>query len=408
MKELSLKSLLTFRNFIIVCCFTSAVSAVLGGAIVYAVIVIYSVFHVLFITRGDKRNNPLCIFIYVVAALSVVANYFEIEPIFRVEERIVMLLLVMLAYAPMINNRQIFIFRKQVFIFFSIGLLFMAIASAVLALKGYGYTGIYLIGLSNWPNSLGYAFGISIIVLLSCLKFVNKYIKIIFVLIIILCIYMIPKTVLRTALYSVPILLFLYTYFNTVSIKTWLRSLVSVIIIVFCFLSLIKLDMSIINMKNEIAVESGMSSRDKIFEARIKEFYESPILGVGTFRCLMKYQRVNSNGNVEGGNSFLMFLSMNGIIGFVVLVVFYVTSLFSFIKYVYIKRKRGLSTFEQFLCLVLVFNFIYMQQAGALLNPGFYITGFNWLSLSMAYMYPQYNKYIVYDRTKKNTTNTVY
>ena len=51
-----------------------------------------------------------------------------------------------------------------------------------------------------------------------------------------------------------------------------------------------------------------------------------------------------------------------------------------------------LSTFEQNISLVLVFNFIYMLQAGALLNPGFYLTGFNWLSLSIAYMHPRYCK----------------
>ena len=119
-----------------------------------------------------------------------------------------------------------------------------------------------------------------------------------------------------------------------------------------------------------------------MFEARFKEFKSSPIIGVGTFRCLTQYQKVDTNGHVESGNSFLAFLSMNGIIGFIAFICFYIS----------IKRMNKLSTFEQNISLVLVFNFIYMLQAGTLLNPGFYLTGFNWLSLSIAYMHPRYCK----------------
>lgn len=393
--------LFCLRQILTTYIFTCAVSAYLGGPLVYAAIIVYSLYHVILKDRFVKHVNYLCLGIFVIAFLSIIVNFEDIEPVFKPMDRIIMLLVVMLALSPILNNQSIFLFRKKIFIGFSVGLFFMAVSSAILALTGFGYVNGYLLGLSNWPNSLGYALGISLIAMLTCLANAKWWLKILFLTIIGLCIVTIPKTGTRTTLYSLPVILFLYTYFNSDSTKLWIKRIFIMLLTLVCFFAVIKLDMSLIEKKNDIAKERGTNSREAIFRARLKEFNHSPILGIGTFRCFTQYQEVNSSGNVEAGNSFLMFLSMNGIIGFVVFISFYIKAIITFIKYILRKRKYKLSPFEQYLSLVLVFNFIYMLQAGALLNPGFYITGFNWLSLSMAYMYPRYNHLI----KKSNGTN---
>lgn len=372
--------------------FTCAVSAYLGGPIIYAIIVLYSLYFVLWKDGSIKSTNGLCLGIFIVAFISIIINYGDIEPVFRPIERIIMLLIVMIAFSPIINSFPIFLFRKTIFIYFSIGLFFVAVVSAILAFSGFGYVKGALLGLSNWPNSLGYALGISTITMLVCLNKAKIWLSVIYLLIIGLCIFTIPKTGTRTSLYSLPVIFILYIFLNSRSLISLIRNLILMLAALVCFLSFVKIDMSRIEAKNEIAQKSGKNSREQLFETRIKEFQTSPIIGIGTFRCFIQYQEINSNGNVEAGNSFLMFLSMNGIIGFTVFVCFYILTISRFIIYIWKKQKYKLSPFEQYLCLVLMFNFIYMLQAGALLNPGFYITGFNWLSLSMAYMYPRYDK----------------
>ena len=383
---------LNFKKILFIYIFTCAVSSYLGGPVIYGLIVLYSLYWVLLKDNELKSTNYLCLSIFIIAFISILVNFKDIEPVFRPGERIIMLLIVMLAFSPIINSKTTFLYRKKTFLYFTVGLIIMAVASAILAFTGFGYVNGILLGLSDWPNSLGYALGISIITMLIGLKSSNWIIKICCLVGIGLCIVTIPETGTRTSWYSLPVIFLIYIFFNSESIKSWLVKFLSLTVALILFFALFKPDLSIIEAKNELARKRGEHSREKLFEARFEEFKSSPIIGIGTFRCLTQYQKVDANGHVESGNSFLMFLSMNGIIGFVVFICFYIHIMSGFIKYIYIKRKSELSTFEQYISLVLVFNFIYMLQSGALLNPGFYLTGFNWLSLSIAYMHPRYCK----------------
>ena len=371
---------------------TCAVSSYIGGPVVYGFIVLYSLYVVLLKDNELKSTNYLCLSIFIIAFISILVNFKDIEPVFRPGERIIMLLIVMLAFSPIINSKTTFLYRKKTFLYFTVGLIIMAVASAILAFTGFGDVNGSLLGLSDWPNSLGYALGISIITMLIGLKSSNWIIKICCLVGIGLCIVTIPETGTRTSWYSLPVIFLIYIFFNSESIKTMLAKFLLMSVALILLFALFKPDLSLIEAKNELARKRGEHSRESLFEARFKEFKSSPIIGVGTFRCLTQYQKVDTNGHVESGNSFLAFLSMNGIIGFIAFICFYIKTIGGFIKYISIKRMNKLSTFEQNISLVLVFNFIYMLQAGTLLNPGFYLTGFNWLSLSIAYMHPRYCK----------------
>lgn len=143
--------------------------------------------------------------------------------------------------------------------------------------------------------------------------------------------------------------------------------------------------MTIINRKNK-ASNFKENSRTSLFEGRFREFSEHPILGIGTFVVDMRWSPITENGNVEAGNTFLMFLSMNGSIGFLNFAITYFSLLFPFCSYILKRRKSGeITNLEIFLSAIVLYNFISMQQMGILLNPGMYITAFNWLTLSLMF-----------------------
>ncbi|OYP59579.1 hypothetical protein CIL02_10830 [Prevotella sp. P3-122] len=209
--------------------------------------------------------------------------------------------------------------------------------------------------------------------------------------VIILCYRTIPLTGTRTAFYSIPIVILVYIYFNSKNIGAMLKKLVIFILLIITVVSLVKVDMSIINMKNDIQEERGETSRASLFYARQKEFEQSPIIGYGTFRGDPRYAIITDNGNVEVGNTFFAFLSMNGVIGLTNFVIFYLSLIIPFFSYMRKKKKIGVSSFEILLLLVVLYNFISMQQQGLALNPGLYSTGFNWLSMALMY---KPNKYL--------------
>ena len=103
----NIDSLALFKFMLLAYIFTCGVSIYLCGAIVYAIIVLYSLYYVVYKDRTIKTISYLCLGILVVAFLSVLINFKYIEPVFRPMERIIMLFVVMLAFAPILNNKSI-------------------------------------------------------------------------------------------------------------------------------------------------------------------------------------------------------------------------------------------------------------------------------------------------------------
>lgn len=391
-KFLGVFNIYSIKDLLLLALSTCAVSMYLGGTMFYIVLLAISIAFV-FRYKLNCDWNWLAIIVLFVSILSTIINYTETPPVFRVEQRTLLLALVIFAFSPAITNYKLYFYRKKIFIFLGLGLCLIGVASSLLSFVGFGYNGIYLIGLSDFPNSLGYTLGITMIFSFSLLTQVKKwYIRVLCLAIIVLCYRTIPLTGTRTAFYSIPIVIIVYIYFNSKSIGAMLKKLVIFILLIISVVSLVKVDMSIIDMKNGIQEERGETSRTSLFYARQKEFEQSPIIGYGTFRGDPRYAIINKNGNVEVGNTFYAFLSMNGVIGFANFVIFYLSLIIPFLSYMRKKKKIGVSSFELLLLLVVLYNFISMQQQGLALNPGLYSTGFNWLSMALMYKPRKYLK----------------
>lgn len=391
-KFLGVFNIYSIKDLLLLALSTCAVSMYLGGTMFYIVLLAISIAFV-FRYKLNCDWNWLAIIVLFISILSTIINYTETPPVFRVEQRTLLLALVIFAFSPAITNYKLYFYRKKIFIFLGLGLCLIGVASSLLSFVGFGYNGMYLIGLSDFPNSLGYTLGITMIFSFSLLTQVKKwYIRVLCLAIIVLCYRTIPLTGTRTAFYSIPIVIIVYIYFNSKSIGAMLKKLVIFILLIISVVLLVKVDMSIIDMKNEIQEERGETSRASLFYARQKEFEQSPIIGYGTFRGDPRYAIINKNGNVEVGNTFYAFLSMNGVIGFANFVIFYLSLIIPFLSYMRKKKKIGVSSFEILLLLVVLYNFISMQQQGLALNPGLYSTGFNWLSMALMYKPRKYLK----------------
>lgn len=390
-KFLGVFNIYSIKDILLIALSTCAVSMYLGGTTFYLVLLAISTLLV-FRYRFNWDWNWLAVLVLLISVISTVKNYTETPSVFRVEQRTCLLALVIFAFAPAVTNNKLYFYRKKIFVCLGVGLCLIGIASSLLSFTGFGYNGIYLIGLSDFPNSLGYTLGITMIFSFSLLTQVKKwYIRVMCIAVIILCYRTIPLTGTRTAFYSIPIVILVYIYFNSKNIGAMLKKLVIFILLIITVVSLVKVDMSIINMKNDIQEERGETSRASLFYARQKEFEQSPIIGYGTFRGDPRYAIINDNGNVEVGNTFFAFLSMNGVIGLTNFVIFYLSLIIPFFSYMRKKKKIGVSSFEILLLLVVLYNFISMQQQGLALNPGLYSTGFNWLSMALIY---KPNKYL--------------
>ena len=367
--------------FIAVC--TCAVSSYLGGAMYYAALMGVSSFFVL--QSGHSMIFKGCAAILAIAIVSSIVNYPTTPAVFRPVSRMFILILVMCACAPIFNNSQIYKYRHKLFGGLAIGLTIVGVVSAYLATKGWGYWGKseWIVGLSDFPNSLGYSLAVSVMFLSSLMPGRKWYLKVIFL--IGLCVWAIPLTGTRTALYSLPIFFVVYIFLTSKTLGKMIKAFILLSIVSIIFFSNITLDMTIINRKNK-ASNFKENSRTSLFEGRFREFSEHPILGIGTFVVDMRWSPITENGNVEAGNTFLMFLSMNGSIGFLNFAITYFSLLFPFCSYILKRRKSGeITNLEIFLSAIVLYNFISMQQMGILLNPGMYITAFNWLTLSLMF-----------------------
>lgn len=70
--------------------------------------------------------------------------------------------------------------------------------------------------------------------------------------------------------------------------------------------------------KQEMRENSGMfDSRTEKVNARLNEFQDSPIIGIGFSVINTNYDRIKASGAIEPGSSWLGVLSMTGIIGFI-------------------------------------------------------------------------------------------
>lgn len=138
---------------------------------------------------------------------------------------------------------------------------------------------------------------------------------------------------------------------------------------------------------NNIKSGSMLYSRSSKIEARLNEFEDSPIFGIGFASVNPKYDKVNKvTGQVEPGSSWLAVLSMIGILG-----------LFPFLSIIIVFLKKSFQLKNKYYSMlftgILVFFIFHMIAEGYILAPGSFINLFFWLLLGAIYAVDYKEKY---------------
>lgn len=129
-----------------------------------------------------------------------------------------------------------------------------------------------------------------------------------------------------------------------------------------------------VNAKNQRDLQRGVntSSRDTKWEARIAEFEDAPLTGIG-FVSVSSRDAVGGRGIVEPGSSWLAILSMTGLVGFTICLLLFLRAL-----------KNSLFTVTPGGAVmggVLVMLSVHMMAEGHIFSAGSYLSFCVWLSV---------------------------
>lgn len=138
-----------------------------------------------------------------------------------------------------------------------------------------------------------------------------------------------------------------------------------------------------IQMKIDTQKERGVSSRDQIWEDRISEFEDSPIVGVG-FATLLDKNGNQITGKLESGSGWLSVLSQTGLMGFLGLIIIIRKAI---PKWKYIKQNKDLSLYYG----VFIYLCIHSIAEGYILTAGYYLCFLFWLVLDVLVEYRSYS-----------------
>lgn len=130
--------------------------------------------------------------------------------------------------------------------------------------------------------------------------------------------------------------------------------------------------------KNGSTSELNFDSRAELWDERVKEFASSPLVGVGF--CAIdtdaSYGLDISSGRVETGSSWLIVLSMLGIIGAFIVVPIV------FRAFIWVRRRKD--DLKAVLAGVLILFFVHMAAEGYIFAGGSFLAFMFWLTVGVA------------------------
>lgn len=160
----------------------------------------------------------------------------------------------------------------------------------------------------------------------------------------------------------------------------FLKRILTIVFIAAISFPIWKSSMEGLTAKNDKNIEQGsvLSSRDRLWSARIEEFKSSPIVGIGFVAVDTKnHESYAPNGTIEPGTSWLAILSMTGVIGFILFLNIYCPALNATIRDT---NMQGI-----LLLGALVMMSVHMIAEGFIFSAGDFSCMFVWLILGCCY-----------------------
>ncbi|EJF08304.1 o-antigen polymerase family protein [Pontibacter sp. BAB1700] len=333
--------------------------------------------------------------LYLATLISVLLN--DIPFYFKPEERLLAFILVTSLIGPLIKNPLFYHFRWYLYRYLSFSLVllvvvsFLGIAIGIPNMIGRGgYSGLF-----NHSMMLGPMAALAMLVTLRWYFIaVDRRQKLIFIILTFFCFITCVATGSRSALLGgiAGLLFFLYKT-NQGNMVKYARVIVTIFVFGILTFPIWEPYTGRLSEKMEYTADEGSltATRDLLWKSRVDEFLTSPLYGIGFASIdpiLTTHGFDKETGTIEPGSSWLVALSMTGLLGFVILIILLGLNL-RFIIYSH-DSQASLALIGSFLS----FFIVHMMAEGYIFSAGSGLFFLFWLMLGVCDDYRYTSKLI--------------
>lgn len=338
---------------------------------------------ILLIIGKKNRFNFLMLWLVIAGLISIIFN--EIPSFFKPYERFAAFIIVMGLVGPLIRNTALKQFRLYLFKIITVLIVTMVIISFIgitadlPAMVGRGgFAGLFNHSMMLSPMAA--------IAMLICIKWVhtsnNKKIRFLFLTLaaisFITCIAAGSRVALVAGLVGG---LFYYYKVNKGRLSRYVRVIMIIMTLGVLSFSLWRSYTGRIMEKMEYAEDQGylLVTREALWTTRILEFKKSPIYGVGfaSVDTTLTDKYDEKEGKVEPGSSWLVVLSMIGLLGFIPL--FFLT--LGYLKFLYQNKTKPKNS--ALLGALLILCIVHMMAEGYVFSAGSGLFFIFWLIMGL-------------------------
>ena len=370
--------------------------------VLYGVYIAYALY-VLFHSSNLTFYKPLLVFLlYVPVQLMLVAP----DSSFHCWDRFVLFVLLLICVSPLLNNLRLAKNRRTIFRIALTVCTFLGVGSFFARFLGINYgtsrtlDNILQIGtfggLTHHSMLLGPVAAVGCV--FCCWMGYTRRIKIYWCLGV-LCITAVMFSASRSALVGAIAAITILLYKLTGTKAKFMKVATSIVLLAAVTLPIwgSALDPVMQKYKGNVAEGSAYSSRENLWSARIMEFESSPLIGVGFDAIDLNLSSASGgydkdSGMVESGSSWLIILSMTGLIGAILL--------FPVLFGTYRKLWFDSSPQATMLLGLLTFFFVHMIAEGYIFYGGSMLAFLLWLTIGVSRDFLQYRLILINCRSK--------
>lgn len=353
--------------------------------IIYTTLILFTAYSLLKNKYKSYNTSFLIFLVYIPIQLLIVRP----DPLFRSWERYALFVLLIVCVSPLLLSRAHAERRMQIFQIAMVFCAFLGVGSFFAKFLGINYMYRHIEhyfgcgtfgGLTMHSMVLGPIAGIGTIY--CCYKSFEGNKKTYWVLTL-FCVASVMFSASRSALMATICGLTIALYRIMGSASKYIKALICIIILSCVSFPMWGSALDAVIEKNEKNIGSGgaFSSRDSKWESRIEEFRTHPFLGTG-FDALdiniSGYHDVDrTTGTIESGSSWLIILSMTGIIGGAIMIPILFNS---FLRVYWCRTKHG-----GLICGVYAMFLVHMIAEGYIYYGGSPLAFLVWLTIGVAY-----------------------
>ncbi|WP_373032899.1 O-antigen ligase family protein [Sulfurovum sp.] len=348
---------------------------------------------ILLLFLKDAKLEYRMLLIVIAALLSILVN--NIPEQYNAPVRLVLWVLVVSSVGPLVYNLQLIRLRNKLLTGILIGFMLMGALSFIYWILGFPqlgkgrFSGLAIHSMILAP--IAAVGGLYAFYLFT--ESVKKRWRTLFLIFFVLNIFSILLAGSRTAFIGFVVGFIVYLFFSRFRFRKLLIFLSMLLIVVVVIIKnesevLISTNSDANYIGSDITERGLQNTREELWDDRIREFVNYPIFGVGFASQNDEFTNRKGRaitGSIEPGSTYLMILSMTGIIGASAVFVFFLKPLSS-------KRFwKRISSMQRYKLAVLLFFAVHFIAEGYIFSSGSLMGWVFWLLLGSIYPYKNIN-----------------